>query len=713
MNYSETTTPLINNLITLPTIVPVLPLLTTGITYPTNPPTPNPSYPLGVSPTNPNNVRNLSLTSSNAVVTDVKTQINSQNNEECISQFAIYKSTLNNPSFIPPGIWDMNIFAEVALPSETGTITLQYHLYTVNIDSSNNISSYIEVNKGSSIETIVGDADAINLYTLSLVIPTNIDIRSYDALYVIVVAINSENTKKTSNVFYEGAITYSHIHTSFGAYGYTGPIGPQGPQGFTGFIGAQGAQGSVGPTGLQGVTGPTGLTGVQGPTGDNKWNITNNILKPTDISNNVQIGPTALNDIGYTTKLQVFDPNIPVVNTSITPVLLNPYSLSTTPTNNVYFNYITPGSYSFTYTNSVSITMYYFIVGGGGNGADGDQSITPTYSGGGGSGGQNVLGSVLLTSGTVISIFVGGSSTDSSITINGTTTYIALAGNDASTITGGASVGSGSTAGGNGANSGSSSTAGGSTTSITFADTLTNNRIRYSGGGGGGSAVSSSSGSSGGGGGGGGYGSASLVTAGGIGTNGANGLSGSTAKGGTGGDAGAGKQFSTGGVGGGGGGGGFGVGGSGLAAGGIGGVGGYGAVMLYFLNNTLTTINNSTLYVDGNATISRTCSATTFTNLSDYRIKQNVTSLDQESISNITNLRPVLYKNIITNTQDIGFIAHELQKYYPSLVIGEKDSAEYQTVNYVGLIPILVKAFQEQDREIQDLKKILDELKNK
>ena len=295
MNYSQTTTPLINNLVTLPTIVPVLPLLTTGITYPTHPPTPNPSYPLGSAPTNPSKVRRLSLTTSGAPVTDVKTQINSQNNQECVSQFAIYKQDLNNPTFIPPGIWDMNIFSEVSNPSETGEITLQYHLYTANIDSSNNISSYAEVNLGSSIETIIGGSTAINLYTLSLVIPTNINLTSWNALYVILVAINFESSHKTSNTFFEGTTTYSHIHTSFGAYGYTGPqgftgaassvTGPTGPfgytgaqgftgpqgaigaQGFTGSQGAQGAQGFTGPQGAQGAQGAQGFTGPQGAQG--------------------------------------------------------------------------------------------------------------------------------------------------------------------------------------------------------------------------------------------------------------------------------------------------------------------------------------------------------------------------------------------------------------------------------------------------------------
>ena len=43
----------------------------------------------------------------------------------------------------------------------------------------------------------------------------------------------------------------------------------------------------------------------------------------------------------------------------------------------------------------------------------------------------------------------------------------------------------------------------------------------------------------------------------------------------------------------------------------------------------------------------------------------------------------------------MGFIAHELQEHFPFLVSGEKDGAENQSVNYIGLIALLVKEIQE------------------
>jgi hypothetical protein len=95
-------------------------------------------------------------------------------------------------------------------------------------------------------------------------------------------------------------------------------------------------------------------------------------------------------------------------------------------------------------------------------------------------------------------------------------------------------------------------------------------------------------------------------------------------------------------------------------------------------------------------------SASSYNTTSDYRIKENVATLD-ESFS-VDKLRPVTYTNINSGKKDIGLIADELQEVYPFLVTGEKDGQEMQTVNYTGLIGVLIK-------EIQDLKQNVAQLK--
>jgi hypothetical protein len=86
---------------------------------------------------------------------------------------------------------------------------------------------------------------------------------------------------------------------------------------------------------------------------------------------------------------------------------------------------------------------------------------------------------------------------------------------------------------------------------------------------------------------------------------------------------------------------------------------------------------------------------------SDYRIKENVTTLD--SSFRVQYLNPVSYINKHTNKQDIGLIAHELQEIYPQLVTGEKNGENLQTINYVGLIPILINEIKNLEKRIQFL----------
>lgn len=111
---------------------------------------------------------------------------------------------------------------------------------------------------------------------------------------------------------------------------------------------------------------------------------------------------------------------------------------------------------------------------------------------------------------------------------------------------------------------------------------------------------------------------------------------------------------------------------------------------------------SGSLFVDDNLNVGGRISCPVTTIQSDYRIKSNITDLDDEFT--VDHLRPVFYTNEMTHGMDVGFLAHEVQEHYPFLVHGEKDDANtYQSLNYNGLIGILVK-------EIQDLKKQIQRL---
>lgn len=95
-------------------------------------------------------------------------------------------------------------------------------------------------------------------------------------------------------------------------------------------------------------------------------------------------------------------------------------------------------------------------------------------------------------------------------------------------------------------------------------------------------------------------------------------------------------------------------------------------------------------------------SAYSFNATSDYRIKSNIEEINSTYID---KLRPVTYTNNKNNNKEFGLIAHELQEHYPELVTGEKDSEKMQSINYIGLIPLLI-------REIQRLNSLTEKLTN-
>ena len=95
--------------------------------------------------------------------------------------------------------------------------------------------------------------------------------------------------------------------------------------------------------------------------------------------------------------------------------------------------------------------------------------------------------------------------------------------------------------------------------------------------------------------------------------------------------------------------------------------------------------------------------------VSDERYKENVRGLGA-STPLLENLRPVSFDfKADGQTGDttglkgkVGFIAQEEREVMPGLV-GYIPEADMYTLNYVGMIPYLVKAFQEERREVREL----------
>jgi hypothetical protein len=99
---------------------------------------------------------------------------------------------------------------------------------------------------------------------------------------------------------------------------------------------------------------------------------------------------------------------------------------------------------------------------------------------------------------------------------------------------------------------------------------------------------------------------------------------------------------------------------------------------------------------------------------SDYRLKKDLKSF--KGLELINRIKTYDYAWKLDDSRMYGFMAHELQEVLPYLVSGQKDAVDSngkiipQTLDYSKLTPILVKAIQEQDETINNLKKDKEQL---
>jgi hypothetical protein len=100
-------------------------------------------------------------------------------------------------------------------------------------------------------------------------------------------------------------------------------------------------------------------------------------------------------------------------------------------------------------------------------------------------------------------------------------------------------------------------------------------------------------------------------------------------------------------------------------------------------------------------------------NTSDARLKTNIRNLNY-GLSAILKMNSVQYnwKDGINRDTQIGFLAQDLRKIIPEVVVGN-EAKENLAVNYIELIPVMVNAIKEQQQQIEELKKEISDLKRK
>ena len=124
--------------------------------------------------------------------------------------------------------------------------------------------------------------------------------------------------------------------------------------------------------------------------------------------------------------------------------------------------------------------------------------------------------------------------------------------------------------------------------------------------------------------------------------------------------------------------------------------------------------------------VNGTIKANNVSEASDIRLKRDVTPLNN-SLQKVLKLRGVNYywkseeeiKTVLgthekcqyPETKQVGVIAQEVEEVVPEVVA--TDAKGFKSVDYSKLVPVLIEAIKEQQNEIEELKKMVEELKNK
>lgn len=117
-----------------------------------------------------------------------------------------------------------------------------------------------------------------------------------------------------------------------------------------------------------------------------------------------------------------------------------------------------------------------------------------------------------------------------------------------------------------------------------------------------------------------------------------------------------------------------------------------------------TTNPTAKLHVVGDTYISGILTATDINSASDIRLKTNIKPFEN-TLEKIVQINGVSFNWIDSNAKSGGIIAQDVEKVFPELV----NDGDHKTVNYNGLIGVLIESIKELKQEVEDLKSKLSE----
>ena len=96
-------------------------------------------------------------------------------------------------------------------------------------------------------------------------------------------------------------------------------------------------------------------------------------------------------------------------------------------------------------------------------------------------------------------------------------------------------------------------------------------------------------------------------------------------------------------------------------------------------------------------------------NVSDRRLKRNIVDTDVNALNKINQLKMVAFDFIRTGKhEEIGLIAQEVESVLPSVISKNPEKEDdYLHIDYVAIVPYLIKSIQELNQKIEEMEKIV------
>ena len=117
-----------------------------------------------------------------------------------------------------------------------------------------------------------------------------------------------------------------------------------------------------------------------------------------------------------------------------------------------------------------------------------------------------------------------------------------------------------------------------------------------------------------------------------------------------------------------------------------------GTVALYYDNDNKIQTTSTGVQVNGD-----------MNSTSDINLKKDI-EVVTSAVEVISQLQGVKFSWKKNDEKSVGVIAQDVEKVLPELVKGEEGD---KSVNYSGLIGVLIEAIKEQQKQIDELKKLL------